>query len=73
MVRNVQLYDQMHSCLYKAKTLSNSIEKSLMLQNLLNFDLPENVAGAQRRSSGPSGGVGAKDVGLFKAFNPPPS
>lgn len=61
----------MHSCLYKAKTYSDSPEKSQMLQTLLNFDLPENVAGAQIRSSGPSGGAAAKDVGLFKAFNPP--
>lgn len=43
-----------------------------MHQTTLNFDLAENAADAQSRSSDPSGGAAAKSVGLFKAFNPPP-
>lgn len=67
MVRNVQLYDCMHTRLYKANTLSNSIEASQMHSSLINFDLVENVAAAQSRLSGPLGEAVAKAVGLFKA------
>lgn len=59
----------MHTRLYKANTRSNSIEVSRIHQTLLNFDLVENVAAAQSRSSGPFRGAVPKAVGLFKAFN----
>lgn len=62
----------MHTRLYEANTRSDSIEASRMHQTTLNFDLAENVAAAQSRATGPSGGAAAKAVGFFKAFNPPP-